>query len=103
MAATETTIAITPTAPSRVEQIFPTLTPALRAQVAGQGKLRPTKPGQVLFDVGSTNTPFFLVTHGEVELVLPSADATILLRTLRPGQFTGEVNMLSGRPTLVEA
>jgi len=103
MAANEKTIAISPAAASRIEQIFPTLTPALRAQVAARGTARTTKRGQVLFDVGSTDTPFFLVTQGDVELVQPSPDVTILLRTLRPGQFTGEVNMLSGRPTLVQA
>jgi thioredoxin reductase (NADPH) len=103
MAATETTIAINPTAASRVEQIFPVLPPKLRAQVAAHGRLRPTQPGQVLFDVGDANAPFFLVTEGEIELVQPSTDATILLRSLRPGQFTGEVNLLSGRPALVQA
>lgn len=103
MAATETTSAIIPFAASRVEQIFPTLTPALRAQVAAHGKLRAAQPGQVLFDVGSTNTPFFLVNDGAVELVQPSSGTTVLLRTLHPGQFTGEVNMLSGRPALVQA
>ena len=103
MTASETTLAINPTAASRVEQIFPTLTPKMRAQVAAHGQLRSTRQGQVLFDAGDANAPLFLVTQGEVELVQLSADATILLRALRPGQFTGEVNMLSGRPTLVQA
>jgi thioredoxin reductase (NADPH) len=103
MAASQSTIAISPTAPSRVEQIFPTLSPKLRAQVAAHGKVRPTRPGQVLYDVGNASAPFFLVTEGEIEIVQPSAGATILLRSLRPGQFTGEINLLSGRPALVQA
>jgi thioredoxin reductase (NADPH) len=103
MAASETTIAISPTAATRVEQIFPTLSPKLRAQVAAHGLLRATRPGQVLYDIGNASAPFFLVTKGEIELVQPSADATFLLRSLRPGQFTGEVNLLSGRPALVQA
>jgi thioredoxin reductase (NADPH) len=103
MAASETTVSISPSAASRVEQIFPTLSPKLRAQVAAHGKLRPTRPGEVLYDVGNASAPFFLVTEGEIELVQPSADATILLRSLRPGQFTGEINLLSGRPALVQA
>jgi len=103
MTATETTIAISPTAASRIDQMFPTLIPKLRAHVAAHGQLRPTRPGQVLFDAGSASVSFFLVTDGEIELVQPSAGATILLRSLRPGQFTGEVNMLSGRPALVQA
>src|SRR5688500_265604 len=103
MAASETTVSISPSAASRVAQIFPTLSPKLRAQVAAHGKLRPTRPGEVLYDVGHASAPFFLVTEGEIELVQPSADATILLRSLRPGQFTGEINLLSGRPALVQA
>lgn len=103
MAASETTIAISPTAATRVEQIFPTLSPKLRAQVAAHGLLRATRPGQVLYDIGNASAPFFLVTKGQIELVQPSADATFLLRSLRPGQFTGEVNLLSGRPALVQA
>lgn len=103
MAASETTIAINPTAATRVEQIFPTLPPKLRAQVAAHGQTRPTRPGQVLYDVGNASASFFLVAAGEIELVQPSADATILLRSLRPGQFTGEINLLSGRPALVQA
>lgn len=103
MAASETTIAINPTAATRVEQIFPTLSPKLRAQVAAHGHTRPTRPGQVLYDIGHASAPFFLVTEGEIEIVQPSADATVLLRSLRPGQFTGEINLLSGRPALVQA
>jgi thioredoxin reductase (NADPH) len=103
MAASDTTVAINPTAASRVEQIFPTLTPKLRAHVAAHGQVRPTRLGQVLYDVGSARTPFYLVTQGEIELIQPSADATNLLRSLRPGQFTGEINLLSGRPALVQA
>jgi thioredoxin reductase (NADPH) len=103
MAANATTIAINPTAASRIEQIFPVLPARLRAEVAAHGRLRPTQPGQILFDVGNASSPFFLVTAGEIELIQPSADTTILLRSLGPGQFTGEVNLLSGRPALVQA
>lgn len=44
--------------------------------------------------------PFFVVTAGQVEIVRPSdtADAPIVVHG--PGQFTGEVNLLSGRPAL---
>jgi thioredoxin reductase (NADPH) len=103
MATPQTTLEISATASSRIEQIFPTLPQRLRDQVAAHGQLRPTRPGQVLFDVGNASAPFFLVTAGEIELVQPSAKETILLRSLRPGQFTGEVNLLSGRPALVQA
>ncbi len=103
LAVTETVTAIKPTASARVDQMFPTFTPAQVARIAAHGRLRPTRPGQVLFDVGDAGVPFFVVKQGEVEIVQPSTDTTKLIRVLGPGQFTGEVNMLSGRPALVRA
>ena len=47
--------------------------------------------------------PFFVVTAGRVEVVRPSGSTETLVAVHGPGQFTGEVNMLSGRPALVRS
>ena len=47
--------------------------------------------------------PFFVVTAGRLEMVLPSGTTEKLITVFGPGQFTGEVNMLSGRPVLVRS
>jgi thioredoxin reductase (NADPH) len=44
-----------------------------------------------------------VVTAGEVEIIRPSGTAETLLAVHGPGQFTGEVNLLSGRRALVRA
>jgi thioredoxin reductase (NADPH) len=86
---------------SRVEQIFPTLTPAQIRRIAPHGHNRAMQRGEVLVEQGDRNVPFFVVVTGEVEIVRPSGGVETLITIHGPGQFSGEVNMLSGRPTVV--
>ena len=44
-----------------------------------------------------------MVTKGQIEIVRPASVADTVVRVFRPGEFTGEANMLSGRPALVLA
>jgi thioredoxin reductase (NADPH) len=80
----------------RIDQIFPTLAPAQIARIAAHGRKRQIKPGEILLDVGD-HVRFFLVTAGELEIFSVSGLSESLVVTLQPGQFTGEVNLLSGR------
>ena len=57
--------------------------------------------GEVLVELGDRGVPFFVVTTGEIEIVRPYGATETLITTHGPGEFTGEVNMLSGRRTLV--
>jgi thioredoxin reductase (NADPH) len=88
---------------SRIEKMFPKLLPAQIARVATDGRLRPVHDGELLFEVGDHPVPFFVVTAGEVEIVRPSGSTEALITVLGPGDFTGETNMLSGRPAIVRA
>ena len=88
---------------ARVDQVFPTLTPAQIARVAAHGQVRQVQPGEVLIEAGDQVVPFFVVTAGQVDIVQPYGTTETLVAVHRPGQFTGEVNMLSGRRTLVRA
>ena len=85
---------------SRAERIFPTLTPAQIRRIAAQGHIRAMERGQVLVEQGDRDVPFFVVVSGEVEIVRPSGAAETLVTVHRPGQFSGEVSMLSGRPAI---
>ena len=85
---------------SRTEQVFPILTPAQMHRVAAQGQLRTVQPGEVLVEQGESAGRFFVVVSGELEVVGPTGDAETLIAVYGPGQFTGEVNMLSGRRAL---
>ncbi len=67
------------------------------------GHVRSIQAGEVLFEAGERLVPFFVVTAGRLEMVLPSGTTEKLITVYGPGQFTGEVNMLSGRPVLVRS
>ena len=88
---------------ARVDQVLPTLTPAQIARVAAHGQVRHVQPGEVLIEAGDQVVPFFIVTAGQVDIVQPYGTTETLIAVHQPGQFTGAVNMLSGRRTLVRA
>ena len=89
-----------PLTSSRIEKIFPKLTPAQLSRTAAHGHVRAMEYGEVLYEQGDSSAPFFVVVSGELEVVQPSVPVEILVTVYEPGQFTGEVGTLSGRPTL---
>lgn len=91
--------AVVPLTPaSGADRMFPSLTGAQVARIAAHGHLRRVGQGEVLVEPGEQTARFFVVTEGQLEIVRPAGATDDPLATLRPGQFTGEVNMLSGRP-----
>jgi thioredoxin reductase (NADPH) len=100
---TEPAIPTTPASASPAAQMFPTLTPAQVARIAAHGSIRPVRAGEVLFEAGDPDIPFFVVRTGRIEMLQPTGDTETLVTVHEPGQFTGEVNMLSGRRSLVRA
>jgi len=96
---TEPTIHLPLTA-SRADQVFPTLTSAQIGRIASHGHARSAKAGDVLLEQGDKNIPIFVVISGELETVRPSGAHETLIAHVPPGQFTGEVNTLSGRRAL---
>ena len=100
---TDTALPVPLTLSSGVERMFPTLTPAQVKRIAAHGKQRSIRSGEVLIEAGARVVPFFVVMAGRVEVVRPSGSTETLVAVHGPGQFTGEVNMLSGRPALVRS
>jgi thioredoxin reductase (NADPH) len=98
---TETTSPLPLTLASPVDQVFPTLTPAQIARLTAHGHVRQVQRGEVLAEAGAPLARCFVVTAGQVELIRPAGVTEVLVAVLRPGQFTGEVTMLSGRRGLV--
>jgi thioredoxin reductase (NADPH) len=94
---------VQPALPSQVEQMFPKLKPAHIARIAAHGTERSVAQGEVLVEAGDTVVPFFVVLAGRIEIVRPARAAETLITVHEPGQFTGEVNMISGRRSLVRA
>ena len=99
----DTDLPIAWTLASGVERMFPTLTPGQVTRIAVHGKVRSVQAGEVLVEAGAHIVPFFVVTAGRIDAVRPSGTTETLVAIHGPGQFTGEVNMLSGRPALVRS
>jgi thioredoxin reductase (NADPH) len=98
---TDKTLPLALTLPSGVERMFPTLTSAQLERVAAHGRVRSIQAGEVLVEPGQQIVLFYVLTAGQVEVVRPSGNSETLVIVYGPGQFTGEVNMLSGRPAML--
>jgi thioredoxin reductase (NADPH) len=87
---------------AHVEQIFPKLTPIQIRRITARGHTRAIQRGEVLYEQGVTDVPFFVVVSGELEIVRPLGPGAVetLVTVYGFGQFTGEVGTLSGRRTL---
>ncbi len=90
-----------PSALNARTQAFPTLTVAQVNRVRSGSKLRQVTKGEILFDVGDTNVPFFVLLSGRMEIVQPGLTGEQLIAKHDPGEFTGEMTMISGRRCLV--
>jgi thioredoxin reductase (NADPH) len=85
----------------RREQMFPRLTEAQLGRISRIGELRSVRPGEILFEVGEQNTKFFVVIDAAIDVVRPVGDREEPVVRHGPGEFTGEINMLSARRSLV--
>lgn len=85
----------------RREQMFPTLTEVQIARIAPLGTRRAVRAGEMLFTQGDAEVPFFVIVSGRLQVFSPSDAGEVPIVVDQSGQFTGEVNMLSGRRALV--
>lgn len=92
-----------PLARSHLDQIFPKLIPKQIDRIQKRGHIRAVKLGEVLVEQGDTNVRFYVIISGEIEITRPSGVTETLITVHGPGEFTGEVNMLSGRRALFRA
>jgi thioredoxin reductase (NADPH) len=81
--------------------MFPRLSEAQIEQLRAFGVEGDAQPGAVVFDVGDVRHGVFVVIQGSLEIVAMSGESETVVRVLGPGMFTGEVNQLSGRRSLV--
>ena len=83
----------------RVEA-FPVLTAAQIDRIRPFGKNRPVQAGEVLFEPGTPGIPCFVVLSGKLEIALPGLSGEHVFVTYGPGQFSGEVVLISGARAL---
>lgn len=81
--------------------MFPDLSDAQIARLAPFGEQRRVEAGEIVFDQGDATHGVFVVLEGGLEIIDVARGHQEPLRTLLRGAFTGEVNQLSGRRSLV--
>ena len=90
-----------PISPERRELVFPKLTASQIERITPVGRRRNVSEGEVLINQGDSNVPFFVVISGRIDIVQPSDQGEFVVVQHQPGEFTGEMNMLTGRRSLV--
>ncbi len=82
-------------------QVFPTLTEAQINRVRPFASLRQVKRDDVLFSADDSDVPFFILLSGSMEIVQPDMNGERLVASHGPGEFTGEMTMITGHRSLV--
>ena len=81
--------------------MFPKLEPAQIDRLIQLGQQRHVDAGEIVFDQGDSEHGVFVVLDGGIELISVVNGQESVLSILGSGMFTGEVNQLSGRRSLV--
>ena len=89
---------------TRRDQMYPTLASAEIERVRRFGNMRAFAPGEALAKVGQGGVGIGVILSGIVDVSRhDSAGKRVLLVTLEPGAFLGELAQIAGRPALVDA
>jgi thioredoxin reductase (NADPH) len=82
---------------------FPTLSEQDIAALAARGHPRDVRAGEILFTAGDRSFCFYVVLQGSIEILNLGADGDAPVAVHRARQFSGDVDMLSGRAAVVTA
>jgi CRP-like cAMP-binding protein len=84
---------------------FPDVSAAPLMEAASRLQRSRYRRGEVIVVEGETADRLFVITSGEAEVIQWTADRDVYIRTLRPGDFFGEVGLLTseGRSATVRA
>jgi len=83
------------------DQMFPKLNGAQLARIEAFGKRRRVEAGEILFDFGKVSPGVYVLISGQIDIVGQAEGAETIVTVHEPGEFTGELNVLTGRPSLV--
>ncbi len=84
-----------------LDAAFPTLDDGQVSRLLPFGVTGRTKAGDIIFEQGDSAHGVFVVLEGSIEIINVSNGDGAVIRVLGRGSFTGEVNQLSGRRSLV--
>jgi CRP-like cAMP-binding protein len=83
---------------ARFSSLFGALDEAARKPLLAQASKRACAAGEVVFREGERGDDFFVIVRGSVQVAGDDLGGSVALATLTPGQFFGEVAVLSGQP-----
>ncbi|MBV8729112.1 MAG: FAD-dependent oxidoreductase, partial [Acidobacteriia bacterium] len=90
-----------PATAEKPDPMFPVLDSTQIQELMPFGDTRQVAPGEILYEQGDEEHGVFVVLNGSIEILGVVKQAESRLAVLRPGMFTGEVNQISGRRSLV--
>ncbi len=82
------------------EAAFPRLTDAELAQVRPLANPRVCVDGEIVFQAGQPDIDLYVVESGHIEIQNPTNGHEVIV-THDPGQFSGDIDLLTGRPVIV--
>jgi thioredoxin reductase (NADPH) len=87
-------------ASDRQAEAFPVLTPGQIARIRAYATVRPVLAGEVLFEPGTVGMSCFVLISGKLDIAMPGLSGEQVFVTYGPGQFSGEVVLISGARAL---
>src|SRR5271156_5158253 len=84
------------------ETAFPRLSTAEFAVLKSLATARDYVDGEAIFRAGQADIDLFFVESGQIDILNPT-DGNRLIVTHEPGQFSGDIDLLTGRPVIVTA
>jgi thioredoxin reductase (NADPH) len=82
-------------------EAFPILTAEQINRLRPLSQVRKVKAGDILFEPGDSDVPFFVLLSGAMEIVQPERHGELLIVGHQAGEFTGEFSSITGRLCLV--
>jgi thioredoxin reductase (NADPH) len=80
--------------------LFPRLTPTQIDQLAENAETLSFSPGEVVFEQGQRDTPFYVVLSGAIDIIDRQPDGDRYFTQCQPGTFAADISMFTGEPTL---
>lgn len=82
---------------------FPKLSEAEVEHLARMAETCSFHDGEAVFQVGQRGVPFYVVASGSIAIVDESRDEPVTIVVHGPGEFAGDVSLLTDRPVVIAA
>jgi thioredoxin reductase (NADPH) len=82
--------------------LFPRLTAAQIEELAENAETLSFSPGEIVFEQGQRDTPFFVILAGAVDVIDRNPEGDRYFTQCHPGTFAADISMFTGEPTIAE-